>query len=108
MTPRERAIPHSIDGRRRQRIARGSGTTVEQVNQLLEARKMMEKMMKQMGKGKGMPSSRHAPLGGMPAASAGGAAQRRSGRRHERQGAPAEEEGEAQGRTIVAKVSAWQ
>ena len=51
-------VPHLIDGRRRQRLARGSGTSVEQVNQLLEARKMMEKMMKQMGKGKaaGLPS----------------------------------------------------
>jgi signal recognition particle subunit SRP54 len=55
MTPRERATPHVIDGKRRQRIARGSGTTVEQVNQLLEARKQMEKMMKQLGKGK-MPA----------------------------------------------------
>jgi signal recognition particle subunit SRP54 len=52
MTPHERAVPHVIDGKRRQRIARGSGTTVEQVNQLLEARKMMERMMKDMGKGK--------------------------------------------------------
>jgi signal recognition particle subunit SRP54 len=55
MTPQERAYPHVIDGRRRQRIARGSGTTVQEVNQLLAARKEMEKMMKQMGKGK-MPS----------------------------------------------------
>jgi len=52
MTPRERALPHVIDGSRRQRIARGSGTDVQQVNQLLTARKEMEKMMKQMGKGK--------------------------------------------------------
>ena len=52
MTPHERAMPHVIDGKRRQRIARGSGTQVEQVNQLLEARKQMENMMKQMGKGK--------------------------------------------------------
>jgi signal recognition particle subunit SRP54 len=52
MTPQERRMPHVIDGKRRQRIARGSGTTVQQVNQLLEARKQMEKMMKQMGKGK--------------------------------------------------------
>src|SRR3954470_17804500 len=52
MTPRERALPHVIDGSRRQRIARGSGVTVQQVNQLLEARKQMEKLMKQMGKGK--------------------------------------------------------
>jgi len=55
MTPHERAVPHVIDGRRRQRIARGSGTTVQQVNQLLESRKLMEKMMKQMGQGK-MPA----------------------------------------------------
>src|SRR5205814_4276001 len=57
MTPRERSLPHVIDGSRRQRIARGSGTTVQQVNQLLDARKQMEKTMKQMGKGKlGMPA----------------------------------------------------
>jgi signal recognition particle subunit SRP54 len=55
MTPRERAIPHLIDGWRRERIAAGSGTTVQQVNQLLEGRKQMEKMMKSMGKGKGLP-----------------------------------------------------
>ncbi|MFL5937075.1 MAG: signal recognition particle protein, partial [Gaiellaceae bacterium] len=56
MTPRERSLPHVIDGSRRQRIARGSGVTVQQVNQLLDARKQMEKLMKQMGKGKmGMP-----------------------------------------------------
>jgi signal recognition particle subunit SRP54 len=52
MTPQERRFPHVIDGSRRQRIAGGSGTSVEQVNQLLEARKQMAKMMKQLGKGK--------------------------------------------------------
>jgi signal recognition particle subunit SRP54 len=55
MTPRERALPHLIDGSRRQRIARGSGSDVQQVNQLLEARKQMAKLMKQMRSGK-MPS----------------------------------------------------
>ncbi len=55
MTPQERRIPHVIDGSRRKRIAAGSGTSVEQVNQLLEARKQMAKMMKQLGKGK-MPA----------------------------------------------------
>jgi signal recognition particle subunit SRP54 len=55
MTPRERALPHTIDGSRRSRIAAGSGTSVQQVNQLLEARKQMAKMMKQMGKG-GLPA----------------------------------------------------
>jgi signal recognition particle subunit SRP54 len=55
MTPQERRSPIVIDGKRRIRIAKGSGSTVEQVNQLLEARKQMEKMMKQMGRGK-MPA----------------------------------------------------
>jgi signal recognition particle subunit SRP54 len=52
MTPQERAIPHLIDGKRRLRIARGSGTNVQQVNRLLDARKQMEKVMKGMSKGK--------------------------------------------------------
>jgi signal recognition particle subunit SRP54 len=57
MTPQERRMPHLINGSRRLRIAKGSGTTVQQVNQLLTARKQMQKMMKQMGKGKmpGLP-----------------------------------------------------
>jgi signal recognition particle subunit SRP54 len=55
MTQHERRVPHVIDGSRRKRIAAGSGTTVTQVNQLLEARKQMAKMMKMMGSGK-MPS----------------------------------------------------
>jgi len=55
MTPGERRRPDLIDGSRRQRIARGSGTSVQQVNQLLNARKQMAKMMKQLGKGK-MPA----------------------------------------------------
>ncbi len=36
MTPRERSLPHVIDGRRRQRIARGSGTTVQQEEEVTE------------------------------------------------------------------------
>jgi signal recognition particle subunit SRP54 len=52
MTPHERRMPQLIDGSRRKRIAQGSGTTVQQVNQLLSARKQMQKMMKQLGQGK--------------------------------------------------------
>jgi signal recognition particle subunit SRP54 len=55
MTPHERRVPHVIDGSRRQRIAAGSGTSVQQVNQLIEGRKQMAKMMKAMGSGK-MPA----------------------------------------------------
>jgi signal recognition particle subunit SRP54 len=52
MTAEERSHPEIIKGSRRARIAAGSGTSVQQVNQLLNARKQMEKMMKQFGKGK--------------------------------------------------------
>jgi signal recognition particle subunit SRP54 len=52
MTPQERALPKVIDGSRRQRIANGSGTSVEEVNRLLEGRKEMEKLMKGMSRGK--------------------------------------------------------
>jgi signal recognition particle subunit SRP54 len=55
MTPQERARPELINGSRRARIARGSGTTVQQVNPLMAGRKQMEKLMKQLGKGK-MPN----------------------------------------------------
>jgi signal recognition particle subunit SRP54 len=55
MTPRERSFPNTIDGSRRRRIARGSGTTVQEVSRLLNARKEMQKLMKQMGQGK-MPA----------------------------------------------------
>jgi signal recognition particle subunit SRP54 len=55
MTPEERRRPEIINGSRRARIARGSGTTVQQVNQLLNARKQMQKMVKQLGRGK-MPN----------------------------------------------------
>jgi signal recognition particle subunit SRP54 len=55
MTAEERRRPQVINGSRRARIARGSGTTVQQVNQLMTARKQMEKMVKQLGRGK-MPN----------------------------------------------------
>lgn len=72
MTPEERSSPNLINGRRRMRIANGSGTHVRDVNQLLkqfgQMRKMMkkmkgkdpEKMMRKMGGGNGQLP------GGMP------------------------------------------
>ena len=54
MTPREREKPSIIDAKRKRRIAAGSGTRVEDVNQLLRQFEQMQKMMKQMGlSGKG-------------------------------------------------------
>jgi len=55
MTPRERRDPNIIDGSRRSRIAGGSGTTANAVNQLLKQFTEMRKMMRQMSGG-GMPS----------------------------------------------------
>ncbi|HET6850596.1 MAG TPA: signal recognition particle protein [Gaiellales bacterium] len=52
MTPAERRNHKLIDGSRRRRIAAGSGTNVQTVNQLLAQFKQVQKMMKQVGKGK--------------------------------------------------------
>ena len=54
MTPKERADPDLIDGKRRLRIAKGSGRTVQEVNQLLSQFSQMKKMMKIAGKTGGM------------------------------------------------------
>lgn len=50
MTPGERENPDSIDGKRKQRISKGSGTSVQQVNNLLKQFDQMRKMMKKMNK----------------------------------------------------------
>lgn len=50
MTPEERRRPSIIDGSRRKRISRGSGTSVQDVNQLLKQFDMMQKMMKNINK----------------------------------------------------------
>ena len=47
--------PEIINGSRRRRIASGSGTSVQEVNQLLSQFKQMRKLMKQMGRG-GLPA----------------------------------------------------
>lgn len=60
MTPAERAKPNILNGSRRKRIARGSGTSVQQVNQLVRQFNEMRNMMKRMtrkskrGRGKGL------------------------------------------------------
>ncbi len=52
MTPEERRKPRIINASRKKRIARGSGTTVQEVNALLKQFRQMQRMMKQLGKGK--------------------------------------------------------
>jgi signal recognition particle subunit SRP54 len=49
MTPDERRKQHIINGSRRKRIAKGSGTTVEEVNRLLKQFVQMQKMLKALG-----------------------------------------------------------
>jgi signal recognition particle subunit SRP54 len=52
MTPEERRKPRILNASRKRRIARGSGTTVQEVNALLKQFRQMQRMMKQLGKGK--------------------------------------------------------
>jgi signal recognition particle subunit SRP54 len=49
MTPAERSNPQIINGSRRSRIARGSGTQVQDVNRLVKQFAEMQKMMKRFG-----------------------------------------------------------
>jgi signal recognition particle subunit SRP54 len=64
MTPAERDDPKMIDGSRRARIAKGSGTEVRDVNGLVDRFFEARKMMQQMAKGGGMPGM--PGMGGMP------------------------------------------
>ena len=64
MTPGERTDPSVIDGSRRVRIARGSGTSTQDVNQLLKQHREMQKLVKAMANGNGMPGM--PGLGGLP------------------------------------------
>ena len=65
MTPAERADPHLINGSRRRRIATGSGTKVQHVNQLVKQFDQVRKLMKQVASGK-MPNPQEiaAQMGG--------------------------------------------
>ena len=58
MTPEERRRPEIIGGSRRRRIARGSGTRPQDVNQLLNQFRQMQKMMRQLTSGKRPPDLR--------------------------------------------------
>ncbi len=81
MTPFERMHPKQINGSRRARIAKGSGVSPSEVNQLLERFGQAQKMMRQMRKGGGMPGMPGMPgLGGGSAKGKGKAPQRKKGK----------------------------
>ena len=62
MTPAERAKPELLNGSRKQRIAKGSGRSVEELNRLLKQFNQMRDMMKTMNKMKGrMPGMPNMP-----------------------------------------------
>jgi len=54
MTPAEKEKPELLNGARRKRIARGSGTSVQDVNKLIKQFEDMRKMMKMMGNKRNM------------------------------------------------------
>ncbi len=66
MTLKERRFPDVINGSRKQRIAKGSGTHVPEVNRLLKQHKQMQKMMKKVTKKGGMQKMMRALQGQRP------------------------------------------
>jgi signal recognition particle subunit SRP54 len=64
MTPKERRSPKVLDGKRKRRIAAGSGTKPEDVNRLLKMHRQMADMMKMMGKQRGGLMQRMMGMGG--------------------------------------------
>lgn len=82
MTPFERSHPKQINGSRRARIAKGSGVTVSEVNQLLERFQGAQKMMRQMRRGGGgMPG-----MPGMPGGAPGGGGPKRGKQQPKKKG----------------------
>lgn len=107
MTPAERRDPKILNGSRRTRIANGSGTTVQEINQLIQRFEQAAKMMQQMSRGGGMPG-----MPGMPGMGGGGRRQKRaqnkrkSGGKKGRSGNPAKrarQEAEAAARAQQAE-----
>lgn len=66
MTLKERRFPNILNGMRRKRIAQGSGTTVQQVNQLIKQYEQSAQMMKQFSKMSKGKKRGGFPMGGFP------------------------------------------
>jgi len=75
MTPFERRNPKMLDGKRKRRIAAGSGTRAEDVNRLIKMHRQMADMMKMMGNNRGMVQRMAGALGLGPGAGAPSAAE---------------------------------
>ena len=106
MTIAERRQPKILNGSRRLRIARGSGTTVTEVNSLVNRFEQAAKMMKTVAKGgvpqmPGMPAMPGMPGGG----SAAGKNKKNKGKGGSKSGNPAKRAAEAAGQTYIAPGS---
>jgi signal recognition particle subunit SRP54 len=103
MTPQERAHPKMIDGSRRSRIAKGSGRTVSDVNDLLERFDQARTMMEQMARGGGMPGMPGMPgMGIGKRAKARQAPKQKKGKGSRRSGNPAKR---AQGADVTTPAN---
>jgi signal recognition particle subunit SRP54 len=80
MTPLERKTPKVLNGSRRSRIARGSGTSVSEVNDLMKRFEQSSKMMRQVARG-GMPS-----MPGMPSSGGGRATAAKQAKKNAKKG----------------------
>ena len=72
MTKKERRFPDTMNSSRKQRIAKGSGTQIQDVNRLLKQFTMMQKMMKKLTKKGGMKGMMRQMQGMMPPGGMGG------------------------------------
>ena len=96
MTPAERDDPKLLNGSRRARIARGSGTQVSDVNGLIERFTQAQKVMKQMAKGGSVPGMPAMPaIPGLAPRASGG--KKKPGKGAKRSGNPAKRAAEASG-----------
>lgn len=105
MTPHERVAPKIINGSRRARIAKGSGVTVSEVNQLMERFAQAQKMMKKLANGgmPGMPGGMQMP--GMAAAAGGSKKNKKNNKKKAKSGNPAKRAQEAQAAAKKAEAA---
>lgn len=107
MTPSERRDPKILNGSRRLRIARGSGTTVTDVNGLVNRFEQAAKMMKSMSKGGGMPGIPGMPGGmqGMGGFGGGKKSKAKDKKKGSKSGNPAKRAAENAARSSEGTVS---
>ena len=107
MTPKEREQPKLLNGSRRMRIAKGSGTTVTDVNQLMQRFEQAAKMMKTMAKGGAptLPGTNPVMMGGAKGGGYIGGKKKDKKKKGSKSGNPAKRAAENAGLTIASENS---